>query len=128
MAIGKGALSVCGLKKATTWNTPVAAGAGDGVGYKSESFKSDVELIPDEALTGSVQQLTGDQGGKKFAGELVVPLRYEDVAYVAVAMIMGTAGAPTTVDTTAKKHVLKMANSLDGLFSTLAFDKQAKVQ
>jgi hypothetical protein len=42
---------------------------------------------------------------------------------------MGTAGAPSTVDTTAKQHVLKIKADQDGIFSTLAYEylKDTKV-
>jgi hypothetical protein len=126
MAIGKGHLSKAAFKKGSAWNTPVACGAGDGFEFYEESIASNVGLISDTQARASAKVRAGQAGNRLFSGSFRVPARYEGLEPL-IAMIMGTAGAPTTVDTTAKKHVLKMANAVEGLFGTLVFDKLVKI-
>src|SRR5438046_10223647 len=104
MTIAKGFLTICGVKKATTWNTPVAAGAGDGVEFSSESITGGADPIEDQAISGKSTQREQDAGPRTFAGDLVVPARYEGVEQVRLALAMATAGAPSTVHTSATTH------------------------
>lgn len=126
MSIAKGFLSIAGFKKATTWGTPVACGAGDGIEILSESIKLDRALIEDMQITGSSSQREGDAGNKIYGGEVPMGARYEGLE-VPLALGFGTAGAPTTVDTTAKLHKLKLKNDLAGLLATMALQKTFEV-
>src|SRR5262245_21518471 len=107
MSIIKGVQAVAGFKKATTWGTAVALGAGNGIGLTSESISADVQLIEDEQLEGSAQQRAGEAGNRAFSGELVTGARYEGLEYM-LAQVFGTAGTPVTLDTSAKKHTFKL--------------------
>lgn len=126
MAHQKGALSLLGIGKGVTWNT--VALVTKAIAYRpAETIKSNVELIPSDEVTGSAQKQTGDAGARMFGGDIPVPIRYEGHEWHLLADILATAGAPATVDTSAKKHVFKINNSADGVFRTLAIDKQVKV-
>lgn len=126
MAIVKGALSIAAFKKATTWGTPVAAVALDGIGFVSETLKADVGVSEDQQIEGSIQQRLGEPENRMFAGEISTAYRYEGLEPM-TAMVFRTAGAPSTVDTTAKKHVFKLNNDGTGIFGTLAIDKGFEV-
>jgi hypothetical protein len=73
------------------------------------------------SITGLPTQREGDKGNIAVGGSIVAPLRYENFHRV-LAFLMGTAGVPATVDTTARRHLLKIAPSVDGLFATLAYE------
>jgi len=126
MAIIKGISSVAAFKKATVWGTPVVLGALDGVGFVSESIAADVQLIEDQQLEGSSQQRQGEAGNRLFAGDLVTGARYEGLEPM-VAQVFGTAGVPTTVDTTARVHTFKLNSDRTGIFGTFAIDKGFEV-
>lgn len=126
MSVPKGFMTLIGAKKATTWGTAVACGSGDGVEITAESVTPAVALVPDLQITGSAHSLPGDLGNKLIAGDIVTAARYEGLEVLA-ALGFGTAGAPTTVDTTAKLHKLKLANQLDGILATLAMQKGFEV-
>src|SRR5574340_880926 len=49
-------------------------------------------------------------------------LRYEGGWMYAFAKLMGTAGVPSTVDTSARMHTLKVNSNTDGLFDSLAYE------
>src|SRR5262245_14925577 len=126
MATSKGFLTLAAAKKATTWGTPVAAGANDGIELKSESMSANVALIEDMQITGKASQRNGDAGNRIFSGDLATDARYEGLE-VLLALLFGTAGAPSTVDTTAKLHKLKVNDTMEGLFATLAIKKSLPV-
>jgi hypothetical protein len=48
-------------------------------------------------------------------------LRYEGLEPL-LAFVLGTAGAPSTVDTSAKLHALKINNQIDGIHATVAYE------
>lgn len=122
MARGKGFQAITAVKKATTWGTPVACGAGNGLGLTSLDTPGNTALVDNMQINGTVQP------GPKYAGNTAVNvvlkthLRYEGYEML-LAMVMGaTGGAPTTVDTSARQHKLKVLTDLDGLFTTLAYE------
>jgi hypothetical protein len=128
MARAKGFQGIVGVKKAATWGTEVVLGATDGLEVESLDVNAGADLIPDNQLTGVVTMKPSSLGNLKVDVTLKTALRYEGLE-VLTALVMGTAGAPTTVDTTAKQHVLKFKNDFDGIFSTLAYEylKDTKV-
>ena len=126
MAVAKGFLAVVGFKKAATWGTPVTCASGDGVEIISESVAGTRELIEDMQITGMSSQRQGDAGNMTVGGDLVTAARYEGLEPI-TAQVFGTAGTPTTVDTSGYQHKLKLANALDGIFGTLAIQKQVEV-
>lgn len=124
---GKGFKSIAAFKKAATWGTPVACGAGDGVEYRQESLTPDARFIADEQVTGKASKLFGDKGNEFHSGDLEVDVRYEGLETF-FAMALGTAGVPSQVSSdNAYKHVLKINDSKEGIFGTLVFNKQVGV-
>jgi len=128
MARSKGFQGIIGLKKAATWGTEVVPAAGDGIEVESLQPNGGMDLIPDNQITGSVTAKPSSNGNHKVDVTLTTALRYEGLETL-MALFMGTAGAPSTVDTTAKQHVLKVKSDVDGIFSTLAYEyaKDTKV-
>lgn len=118
----KGPLGRFGWKKATTWGTAVAIGAGNGIRILKEGVGREVENLPDESCMGSMASRVADDGVIKSSGAISFYGQYEGLESI-VAQCFGTAGAPTTVDTSAKKHVFKINADQQGIFGTGAFDK-----
>jgi len=112
-----------GLKKATPWGTAAACGANDGVLIKSESLKQTIEELLDNSLGLAFIQRT-DAGKIEASGGLEAFLRYEGLD-VAIALIMGVAGDPTLLDTTAYSNSYTLATNLAGLFATIAMLKKS---
>lgn len=122
MARAKGFESLIAWKKGTTWGTAVAAGALDGIYAKSVPFPDGgTELIENMQISGSPTQKPPTLGDRRFTGSILADLVYEGLETL-IAQVMGTAGAPSTVDTTAKLHVFKIKQELDGIFGTLAYE------
>lgn len=121
MARAKGFQGIVGVKKATTWGTAVAAGATDGVYVRSLDTPGNLVIEQIRGLSGSVTALSPVPGNKQVSVSLQADLRYEGLETL-LALVMGTAGAPTTVDTSGKQHVLKINNQIDGIFATLAYE------
>jgi len=118
--------AVCAIKKASTWRTAVECGADDGILFSDESLKQENEELLDDSL-GSLWPKYSDQGKITASGTLGGYMRYEGLD-VPLALMMGTAGAPTQQDSTAAYlHTLKLADNLDGLFATLAILKKSDV-
>lgn len=128
MARTKGFQGIVGIKKASTWGTEVVPASGDGIEVISLSPSGGLELVADEQITGKVTAKPSSSGNHKFDVELTTAIRYEGLE-VLLALFMGTAGAPSTVDTTGKQHVLKPKDDIDGIFSTVAYEylKDTKV-
>lgn len=115
----KGFNTKVGIVKAATWGTPIVAGAGHGVYIISESLTPDAQLIPNLSLTGTPFQPAGDKGNEFHSGDIVVEADY-DTIHRMLALAMGTAGTPAQPLTDlAYVHTLRMAASLEGIFSTL---------
>lgn len=113
-----------GLKKAAAWRTALVCGANDGLLILSESFKQTIEHLDDDSAGLPFIQRT-DQGKKEASGGMEAYLRYEGLD-VLLALVMGTAGAPTQQGTTtAYINSYVMADSLQGLYATLAMLKKS---
>lgn len=123
MARAKGIEALCGWKKGTTWGTAVAAGAADGFWAKSVPFPDGgTELIENMQISGAeATQKPPTLGDKRYTGSLVADLPYEGLDPLE-AQVYGTAGAPSTVDTSARAHVYKIKQHTEGIFGTLAYE------
>ena len=121
----KGYLVTAGLKKATTWGTPVAVGALDGFLFDSIDANAKRDYIRDTSMGhGQRTQLPGYAGNYSLGAGLQMPLRYGGMNIKRfIAAIMGTSGGvPATVDTTGKQTTLKMKRDLSGIIWTLAYE------
>ena len=121
MPRAKGFQGICGRKKAADWGTAVAAGASDGIEVTSCLIDGAAQAIEDMQITGSVTQKEASAGNRNVSVALATALRYEGNEFD-IAMLMGLAGVPSLVDTSAYQHVLKIADQMDALFNTLAYE------
>lgn len=121
MARGKGFQGIVGRKVGTTWDTAVACGAGDGIEVLSIQADGNAAQIEDMQITGRITQREGNAGNRSAGCTLRTALRYEGNE-TDIALVMGTAGSPSTVETTGKKHTLKIADDMDGIMATVAFE------
>jgi len=113
-----------GLKKAATWGTAIACGANDGILITAESLSQTIEELLDDSAGLAFIQRT-DQGKIDVAGNIEAYLRYEGLD-VTLALIMGTAGAPSVQgETAAYTNSYVMADALTGLFATIAIKKKS---
>lgn len=117
---------VIALKKATTWGTAVACGAGDGVLFTSFALKQTIDNLKDKAF-GIKKIISSDPGKVAVAGSLVADLRYEGLDTI-IALCMGTAGTPTEEGIgPAYTYTYKLADNITGLFATIAALKKSDV-
>lgn len=128
MARSKGFQGIVARRRATTWGTAVAGGAGHGIRVLNYDPGADLEAVDDRSISGRVTMPKQYQGNRAVGPSMSTYLRYEGNT-IDLALLLGTAGVPTTVDTTAKKHVLKIADQIDGIFATHAYEflKDTKV-
>jgi len=123
-------LLAAGAKKATTWGTAVALGAGDGILIDSDgglARKQDY-LAAKEADTPFVKE--GDLGPvKEVDFSPTFFMRYDPGRLgTLIALLFGTAGTPTQQGaTTAWKHVFQWADSVYGKFATFAVERPGKI-
>ena len=107
------------LKKAATWGTAVACGAGDGILIQPSSIKKSAGIVVDDSL-GTFFPKDGLLGEIKVEGDLPLYMRYDGLDVV-LAQIMGTSGAPVQQGaTTAYGYTYRPATNTDGKFVTLA--------
>jgi len=114
---------ILAVKKASTWRSAVTVGAGDGllitresIGAKAPGFVDDVSLgQPD---ISRIVQVTESVTGASIDGFL----RYEGWD-VLLALVLGSAGTPVNEEGTAYSNTYNAAQSLAGLFATLAIKK-----
>ncbi len=112
------------FKKADTWGQPVAVGDADAMLLVSEKLVKTVEHLPDDSA-GQAFYSERDPGLVTCAGDVTAYLRYQGLETL-LAMALGRAGAPSQVEATgAYAHGLRLADSVDGLFGTLALYKGA---
>jgi hypothetical protein len=114
--------TICGLKKAAAWHTPVACGVGDGVLILADNIKVGMELELDESA-GQEWVTEADAGVENVAGNIEAYMRYEGFD-VWLALIMGSAGVPAQIEaTTAYTNTYNLTSKIDGLFATMAQKK-----
>lgn len=124
MGAPKGHLSLAAVKKATVWGTPVVAAAGDGLEVLTVDDTPSVDLIKRDTIAGQPIDYQGYAGNQVYAGTIKAPLRYEGCERLD-ALVLGTAGTPSTVDVSAKKHALRIKNDVAGIFATVALWEKA---
>jgi hypothetical protein len=122
-------LLAAGAKRGSAWGTAVALGAGDGMLIESDGgMERKQAYIPDKDLDAPFVQ-DGDLGPVEavdFAPAFT--MRYSPGALgTLIAQFMGTAGAPSTLGATSKKHTFQMADSIEGKFSTVVCERPGKI-
>lgn len=118
----KGFQGIVGRKVGSVWGTAVAVGSGYGLEVINlDMGDAGTDLIEDMQITGRTTQREGLAGNKLFKPKFSTGLRYEGNGKD-IAQVFGTAGVPSTVDTSGKKHVFKIKDNIDGIFNTLAYE------
>lgn len=113
---------IVGLKKTAAWHTPLACGAGNGMLILSDGIKVSQGMEVDESA-GQEWPQQADAGLQELKGILDMYARYRGLE-TAMALIMGTAGAPAQQGATAAYlHTLQLASNITGKFATLAQQK-----
>lgn len=118
------------FKKAATWGTAVALGAGNGILRRlgDSGLRRNQKYEPYPAVDQIMNQ--GGSLGQIDPSEITPPydLQYEMGAWgTALAMFFGTAGAPTQQSGTAGyKHVFQWADAVS-LFGTYAEERPGKI-
>jgi len=115
------------FKKAAVWGTAAAIGANTGIMLLRDTLKKKRPSEVDQSA-GQAFARTADRGLITVAGDLEAWFRYDGLTDM-LAQVFGTAGAPTQQGATAAyKHVLQLANNVDGKFGTYARDLVAQKQ
>lgn len=118
-----------GAKKASVWRTAVALGAGCGLNCKAiTGFVPSRDLIVAEEVDNPLAKAGALNVYKSPEFTVVSDMLYSPGALgTLIAMLFGTAGTPTTLDTSARKHTFQWADSNDGLFGTVAVEFPSKI-
>lgn len=124
--MAQGADVIIGHAKGAVWNTAVTCNSANaGLLLNDWTLGNGLgPLIYSASLTGSGGRSNAMRGLNKLNADVTTELRYTGLEHL-LAMIMGIAGVPTTVDGTARRHVLQIAPNVDGLFDTVAVRKDA---
>lgn len=115
--------TIIGLVKSTVWGTAVAAGAQHGIMVLSSGLGRGFEVLEDHSL-GVAWEADPQRGVMDASGDLTGWLRYDNAEWLAIAQLMGTAGAPVQQTgggaVLAYRHVLQLADGIAGKFFTAA--------
>jgi len=117
----KGFQGTIANRKGATWGTAVAGGAGHGVYGLALATPGNTQLVEQKSLTGKITRRPSLLGNRIVDVTLKVELTYEGLE-TTLALLWGTAGVPSVVDTSARLHPLKLKDDLDGIFSTVAYE------
>lgn len=114
---------ILGLKRNTnSWGgAALACGALDGIKVLAAPLQANKQLIPNMSIQGRSTQTKNDKGNLVIQGDVFsAELAYEGFER-ALAGVMGTAGAPATVDTSARLHKFRIKDALETWW-TLAYE------
>jgi hypothetical protein len=109
-----------GIAKGSTWGTPVAVGAGDGLLLTAENLTGSrtVEGLIDDSI-GLPWQRFHKKGIETVAGTLDGYLRYDGISLKLLAAIMG-ADSTAPIGIAAGRHTMEPATQVFGHYWTLA--------
>lgn len=115
------------VKKAATWGTALQCGAASGVMILPSEIKKTREYLVEDSL-GTYYANTADQGPVKVEGELKAYMRYDGLDLLMALGVGSCGGAPVRQGSTAAyAQTLTPADTLDGLFATLAMHNGVNV-
>jgi hypothetical protein len=122
-------LLAVGAKKTSAWGTAVAVGAGDGLLIVTDGGPTRKQPYSPAKEHDTPFVRTGDLGPiDPIDFALSFFMRYDPGRLgTLLAMIYGTAGAPTLLGTTAYKHTFQSKDTIEGLFATYAKEIPGKV-
>lgn len=127
MASETGRESEFAVQTASTWGTAVAAGAGDGALFLTETVTKAQEVLPDDS--NQTWPVSSDLGAITVEGDIEMYLRYDDLAqHRMLCHAMGSAVSGTTAGGGYYTNTYGLKDTLDALFVTLAFNRVTDVQ
>lgn len=127
MAKAIGVESKAAIKKASDWGVAVACGANDGILILPPGIKRDRDNHPDNSL-GLYFAKSADLGAIKCEGDLPMYMRYDGLDLLMALLMGSTGGAPEQQgETSAYLQSLILADNNDGLFATLAINKNVNI-
>lgn len=123
MSLSLGANIVAAIQQGSTWNTPTAVGASDGLALLSFDDSGGKASLPDDSLVspwGSAPDVGAEAHDLTLSGYLFAGGNCGRL----FSYIMGTSGAPSSGAGTDESHTVTLANSLSK-FTTIAIRKRA---
>lgn len=127
--VPEGRLMAAAAKKASTWGTAVALGAGNGIYIEEDGgLKPSRPYLPaKETDSPYVQEGTlGPHEAVDFTP--TGTFRYDGGALIMLlAMLFGTAGVPDNLTGGAYGHTFQWADNLSSLFATWAIERRGKI-
>ncbi len=136
MTIGKGYEVLAGIDVATTWGTAVSVNAANkGIKILVENITTTPDYVADDSICGTRARQEAIVGRIDHTGNIDLYAQYANPnIFLLIAMAMGRAGAPSVVNPQpsgfrpyAYTGSIKMRDSLEGYFITLALDKQVAI-
>lgn len=135
MARGYGSAAKFAFKRGASgqaWGTGTVPTLATGDRYPIKSYTVDKvrDVIPDDSISGNAERWISFYGNRRTAGSLVVLTDPRQVAPIASALVLGTAGTPTSLtdtDTGAYQHVVKWGaqSTQEGLWCSAGIDSVA---
>jgi len=123
MTVALGTLAKLALVKGATWGTAVALSTGHRVPFVSSSLDYQRDQIPNDDISGRPMRQSSVLGNAFVDGSVVISGDYNQAPHLLLAAVMmGTAGVPTTVETGVYKHALLLAADVQGLFLSAGLD------
>lgn len=123
----KGFQGIVGMVPGVTWGTAVSAGSARGIRVVKLLTPGNQVLGRDPSLAGKATFRPRVKGHRIVDVDLEAVLSYEGYGPI-IAFFSGTAGVPSTVDTTARLHVWKPKDDVDGIFQSLAYELMKDVR
>ena len=114
---------VLAVKKAAAWRTAVSVGSGDGLLISRESIGAKAPSFINETSLGLPEISRTIQVAESVTGSSIEGLFRFEGWDVPLALALGTAGTPSNIEGTAYSNTYSVADSLAGLFATLAMKK-----
>jgi hypothetical protein len=121
MAAGPGTLSKYAIAKASAWGTAVTLSTNHRAPIRSSTLQFRRDTIDDDSIVGTAERALPILGNKVVGGSTVFLADYRQHLLEA-ALFMGTAGAPTLIETGVYKHVLPWTADVTGKFASIGLD------
>lgn len=116
-----GSLSKFALAQGSTWLTGPTLGSGHRYPLKSSTLQYRTQIVESDDLLGTATRGSGDVGNAEASGDTVWTSDYRQ-HMLAAALMMGTAGTPTTVESGVYLHKFPFTADVGGLFASVGLD------
>lgn len=123
MTVALGTVAKLALVKGATWGTAVALGTGHRAPFVSCGLDYQRDQVPNDDISGRHVRQSSQVGNAFVDGPLVISGDYTQRQHLLLAAVMmGTAGVPTTVEAGVYKHALMLTPDVQGLFLSAGLD------